>query len=252
MNIEIKDSKKCEQFVQMFQYIKLFSLHVNISFKLDNFFIQGMDSSHISVFEILLNKEWFENYEIETEQVIGINTNILFKILNIRSEGQGISLIIKEDNMDIELKGENKGEFDKYFTMPLVDIDYTELTIPDSDVNLIFSMDSKKFKMLIDQFSNFGEDLTFMYENNELTVSSNNDTEGSMKININIDDMESCEVEDDLEFESSYNLKNLLNMAQFYKITSDVYLYISLEQPFQILYKLDDVNYVRFFLAPKV
>ena len=55
MNIEIKDSKKCEQFVQMFQYIKLFSLHVNISFKLDNFFIQGMDSSHISVFEILLN-----------------------------------------------------------------------------------------------------------------------------------------------------------------------------------------------------
>ena len=106
--------------------------------------------------------------------------------------------------------------------------------------------------MLIDQFSNFGEDLTFMYENNELIVSSNNDTEGSMKININIDDMESCEVEDDLEFESSYNLKNLLNMAQFYKITSDVNLYISLEQPFQILYKLDDVNYVRFFLAPKV
>ena len=60
------------------------------------------------------------------------------------------------------------------------------------------------------------------------------------------------EVEEDLEFTCSYSLKQISNMAQFFKLTGDLYLNISNDMPFKLLYKLDEENYLRFFLAPKV
>ena len=57
---------------------------------------------------------------------------------------------------------------------------------------------------------------------------------------LKLDDMESCEVEEDANFKSSYNLKIISNMAQFYKVSNDVYLHISPDMPFQLNYNLDD------------
>ena len=136
--------------------------------------------------------------------------------------------------------------------MPLMDLEIEQLDIKETDSSLIFSMESKKFKTLIDQFSNFGEDIEFKYSDDELMLISDNNTEGSMKINIKLDDMESCEVEENANFKCSYNLKIISNMAQFHKLTSDVFLHISPEMPFQLIYNLEDDNYVRFFLAPKI
>jgi proliferating cell nuclear antigen len=252
MIVEIKNLKKAEQFVQIFQNLKLFTTNLNISFRKEQVYIQGMDSSHVSLFEVKLAKSWFDVYDIDEDTVIGLNVSILFKILHIRSDTQTITLINNEDNLDIELKSDIKTEYDKFFTLPLIDIDDEELGIPDVDSTLIFSMESKKFKLLIDQFSNFGEDIEFKYADDELMVLSDNNTEGSMKINIKLDDMESCEVEEDANFKSSYNLKIISNMAQFHKLSNDVYLHISSDMPFQINYNLDDDNYLRFFLAPRV
>lgn len=252
MIIEIKNLKKAEQFVQLFQNLKLFTTNLNIAFRKEELYVQGMDSSHVSLFEMKLTKTWFDVYDIEDDTVIGLNVAIFFKILNIRSDNQSITLINSEDNLDIELKSDLKTEYDKFFTLPLIDIDSEELGIPNVESTLIFSMESKKFKLLIDQFSNFGDDIEFKYSDDELMVSSDNNTEGSMKINIKLDDMESCEVEEDANFKSSYNLKIISNMAQFYKVSNDVYLHISPDMPFQLNYNLDDENYVRFFLAPRI
>ena len=252
MRVSINDLKKAEQFVNLFQFLKLFTSNLNISFRKECFYVQGMDPSHVSVFEASLHSSWFDEYDIEEDTVIGVNVNTLFKILNIRSETHRIILINNEDTLDIELICDLKTEYDKFFTMNLMDIDSEQLNIQETDSSLIFSMNSKKFKTLIDQFSNFGDDIEFNYSNDELMLITENNTEGSMKINIKLDDMESCEVEENAEFKCSYNLKIISNMAQFQKLTNDVFLHISPEMPFQLIYNLDDDNYVRFFLAPKI
>jgi len=252
MLISINNLKKAEQFVHLFQFLKLFTASINIGLRKDRFYVQGMDSSHVSVFEASLNSDWFDVYEINENTTLGVNVNLFFKILNIRSDSHKINIIHNEDNLDIELISDLKSEYDKFFTMPLMDIDSEELNIQESDSTLIFSMDSKKFKTLIDEFSNFGDDIEFKYSDDELMLISDNNTEGSMKINIKLDDMESCEVEENANFKCSYNLKIISNMAQFQKLTNDVFLHISPEMPFQLIYNLDDNNYVRFFLAPKI
>ncbi len=252
MRVSINDLKKAEQFVNLFQFLKLFTSNLNISFRKERFYVQGMDSSHVSVFEASLHSSWFDEYDIEEDTIIGVNVVTFFKILNIRSETHRIILINNEDTLDIELICDLKTDYDKFFTMNLMDIDSEQLDIQETDSSLIFSMNSKKFKTLIDQFSNFGDDIEFNYSNDELMLITENNTEGSMKINIKLDDMESCEVEEGAEFKCSYNLKIISYMAQFQKLTNDVFLHISPEMPFQLIYNLDDDNYVRFFLAPKI
>ena len=252
MEIVINEAEKAEQFVQIFQFLKLFGTNINLKMEKDHFFIQGMDSSHVSVYELNIVNSWFDKYDIDETRVIGLNVNIFYKILNIRDDSQVIKMIFNEDTIDIELTGEDKNVYDKFFTMPMIDVDTEELGIPDNDYSLVFSMESKRFKLLIDQFSNFGEDIEFSYNEEQLKVLSNNTTEGSMEINIKLDDMESCEVEEDLEFRCSFSLKQISYMAQFFKLTSDLHIHISEDMPFKLLYNLGDENYLRFFLAPKV
>ena len=83
MNIVINNNEKAEIFVELFQYLKLFTSIISISLETERFYIQGMDSCQISIFEISLTKDWFDKYEIEVDKVISMNVQIFAKILHI-------------------------------------------------------------------------------------------------------------------------------------------------------------------------
>ena len=59
-------------------------------------YTQGMDNSHACLFELNLNNDWFNEYEIGEDETyrIGINCELLFKILNCLGEEQNIELKI--------------------------------------------------------------------------------------------------------------------------------------------------------------
>ena len=67
MEILINNTTNGEIFTTLFQHMKLFTENVNVYFREDELFIQGMDRSHVSIFEIKLPKDWFDKYELSTE-----------------------------------------------------------------------------------------------------------------------------------------------------------------------------------------
>ena len=75
MEIKITDLQKANVFVELFQYLKQFVSIISLTLKTDQFYIQGMDSSQISIFEISLMNDWFDEYKIEKDTVIGVNVN---------------------------------------------------------------------------------------------------------------------------------------------------------------------------------
>ena len=82
MNFLLTNNKKCEQFVSTFMNIKTFAENVNIAIHEDRLYAQGMDPSHVALFEIVLLKEWFDTFETsDGTQHIGISLTILQKIL---------------------------------------------------------------------------------------------------------------------------------------------------------------------------
>ena len=82
MKLIIGNKKKAQVFTAIFQNLNKFTVDVNIYFKEEELYIQGMDSSHCSMFEIVLKKDWFEDYTCDKECFVGVNALILYKIFN--------------------------------------------------------------------------------------------------------------------------------------------------------------------------
>ena len=117
MNILIDNQQKADLFAYLFQHIKLFSEYVNIMFEKERMYLQSMDYSRVSIFEIELPKHWFQKYEHTNDAAIciGINTNILYKVLNARDKNQIVNMVYDgadSDKFCIHFTCENKDIFD--------------------------------------------------------------------------------------------------------------------------------------------
>ena len=261
MLISIKDSSKCETFINIFQHIKLWVPHINLRFSSDKMYAQALDSSHVSVFEISISSSWFDNYEMNEPVTVGVNTQILFRIMNSREDDQSINLYQDGDSLLLDLKTEEenkKDAFNKYFKVPLVDLEDELMEIPDSDYSFDFTIGSKKFKSLIDQLSSFSDTVGVIYQDDKLYIKSESTEEGEMKIEIPIDDLEYAAVSDETSMiKCSYATRYIQMMCQFLKINKEVSISVDENLPMKVVYEIEGEdesknNYVKFFLAPKI
>jgi proliferating cell nuclear antigen PCNA len=254
MEIIITNVIKTASFVELFQHLKLFTNIVSITLSNERFYIQGMDSSQLSVFEISLLRDWFNTYNIEKDVVISVNVNIFAKILHIHKCPQSITLNVQEDNLEIKFESEGK-EFNKEFLMPLMEYECQHLTIPDKEYDMDIVLDSKKFKNVIDQLSNFGDSLTIKYQEDQgVLLTSTSDTEGSMKIIMKIDEVDECSINENQDTECTFRIKYIQFMSQYYKISKSVELNFTNDNPMQCKYTFDENkdNYIRFYLVPVI
>jgi hypothetical protein len=63
MKLVIQNKNKKDLFIAIFQTLKNCSTIISLIFKKDCLFIQGMDKSHVCMFEIKINSTWFYLYE---------------------------------------------------------------------------------------------------------------------------------------------------------------------------------------------
>jgi proliferating cell nuclear antigen len=253
MEIIIKDNDKAEQFINIFQNIKLLSDSFCVEFNEDCFYVQGMDASHISIFEINLSKEWFDEYSISKNAAIGMTSNIFPRILMTWTNDHSIKLSMSnDDHLDVAFEKNNGNiEYNKYFEVPLIDLDVERLNIPDQEYSLDIEFDSRKLKKLIDELSIFGEQVNLICNETEINATSKS-IEGSMKIHIPFDDIESYSIEEGEVINVTYSLKYIKYMCVFNKVSPCAQLYITSGQPLQFKYSMDETSYLRFYIAPSI
>ena len=252
MRFEIADKKKREIFITIFNNLKNFTDAIVLNIEQDRLYIQGMDNSHICVYELILQSSWFQVWDITEPQVFGLSLPIFNKILHICSDKQSIH--IHSDNnedLQIDFTCDEKGEFDKHLKMPLMDIDTDRLHIPAMDYEVDIEMDSKKFKNLIDELANFNETLNIVCNENQVVLESNS-SEGTMNVVITTDDIDLLAVVEGKEINASFGIKYIAQMCQFHKLTTNCAIHITEDMPLQLKYKIDDECMMRFYLAPKI
>ena len=265
MRIEINDKKKCEQFNYIFTSLKYFTDKVILNVSDEKIYVQGMDTNHICVYELVLTSSWFTKYEVTESETICVPLNIFTKILHIYSDKQYITIYNDDtDSLEIEYKSiattnadenneesKSKGVFDKYFTVPLMEMDTDMLQIPETDYEVDIEMESKRFKGLIDELSNFNETLNIVCDEDQVTMESKS-MEGSMKTVINMDDIELLAVVEDKVVTTSFGIKYIANMCQFHKLSSNCTIHISEDMPLMMKFEMEDDCHFQFHVAPKI
>jgi proliferating cell nuclear antigen PCNA len=261
MKLSISEKPKKDIFISIFQLLKNCSSIISILFNEDHMYIQGMDKSHVCLFDIKIFSSWFHSYEYTVGDIdkICIDTHILANVLSISQEHHSILLHYsgsEVDNIHIDLINTNNDsskhkDFDKFFKLPLTDLDMDLLDIPNVDYDAEFSLPSKKICEIISQLMLFGESVNVKCCEEKIDLSSSGVC-GEMTVNIPIDDLSEFSITEGDNIDLHYSLNYIHKMCLTNKLSSEIGISISLECPMRIKYDLGDNSYVAFFIAPQI
>ena len=222
---------------------------------------QAMDSAHVCLFELKLEKNWFGEYKVEKKIEIGIAAVLFCKMIECLKENQEIILHMdnSDDKLSIDLVGE-KG-INKYFEIPLIDVDIECINIPETEYDADIELQSELFTELINQMSLFHDVLNIKCNEEGVCLTSNGES-GKMSVKMDNDDILTYAIEEDAEIQLSFSLEYFHKMCLFRKLAPSLSIHLSSDAPMKMVYRLDDTsfdmetdeckNYLRFFLAPKI
>ena len=262
MNLEIKDSEKKNIFTKVLKYLTQFTQTVSIRCGKEGddskhrLYIQGMDTAHVSLFELKLVDSWFDVFEVPQAVVFSLDIKLLAGILCFRDKEQNIKMELDDDGDKLYIGLICEDSLNKEFEIPLIDLDEQQLSIPDVEYPADFIIDSKKFKELVDQMSFFGKEIIFDCDEEHIKMFSKGDN-GKMKVNISFDDVDEYAIEEDKTLKLKYSSGYIQWMTEYASFLEKSHVYLSDAVPMQIYYSLDDDenskdNYIRFYLAPMI
>jgi proliferating cell nuclear antigen len=259
MNIVLTAQQKAEIFTTMFQHIKCFTDNVNVVFEANRMYLQSMDAASVSVFEYILPSTWFDKYEHTCGSSIplGINSTLFFKILNMREKGQEIHLLFDEEDSDklfIHFTSDDKTVFDKEFELPLMDLEYDLMNIPEMECDAEFTLPSMTFAGLVSQLKLFGDTVDVLCSEEKIQLMSFADGMGKMNVKIDIDDLDSYAINEGEEMKMSFSLNMLNNVCAYHKVAKTMEVKLIKNYPMKIIYSLSENADAKmtFYLAPKI
>lgn len=255
MKITLDDTRKISKLAAIFCHLKPFTDNIVIYFKPDGLYIQCMDDGHCALFECTLNKSWFTVYDFNAASDMSsasLNIGMFYKVLNTREDEQTMEIELTKEDEDKIFITFNGGKTCKYFELPLLNIDHDLLntdSIKETDIDL--TIEAKTLCDLINQLMIFDEVLTMTFSEEKIDMKSSGN-EGSMKVDMKIDDLKEYAIAENTTLVQSYSLKYIHMMCQFNKLAGEINMGFSKDKPMTMRYDLLEDSRVIIHLAPKV
>jgi len=289
MRIFINNPIKSEAFIAIIQNIRSFTETINIQFNEAGLSIQTMDTSHISVVELVIPADWFTEYECSKSVILGIHFGIFSKILSTKDKSQSLTINHSkenEDKLEIHFTSspviENKvientvidsepitikvkkstikpvkkipevKIYDTHFEIPLIDIESEAIEIPPIEYAAEFSLSSTNFSNIVSQLRLFGDTMDIECSEEKIILYSHGIESGKMCVEINIDELTEFAINEGHHLKISFALNYLHSICAFHKLTKEIELKICENYPLCAIYSLGDDATVKFYLAPKI
>lgn len=254
MKLSIVERSKKDIFISLFQVLKNCTNIVSIIFHEDHMYIQGMDRSHVCLFEVSIQSDWFTEYTVEKAHNICIDSTIFHNVLAITQENQSITLYydsLEPDNVNIDMKSDTKTEYDKYFKIPLTIFETEMLSVPDTEYDVDFTIPAKKIHEITSQLMFFGDIMNIECTEEKISLGSSG-VNGDMNVVIEIDDLSEYSISEGETIKVSYSLNYIHKMCITNKISNEVNFSVSDNYPMKIKYPIGSQSHLVFYIAPKI
>lgn len=250
------DPKRTSNIAIILNCLKQFSETVTFRFDEDGIYVQGLDGSHVSLFEWKLTAAWFTQYQWDGEddvETASLATGIMHKVISTFHQDQTMTMEISPGSDNVALSfTSGKETCDKHFELPLIDVDADVLEIPEKDSHIDLLISSKKFAELIGQFEIFDNTLSFKFTDEDITMKATG-VDGSMKASMSLDDVtEFAMAEDTDEIKQSFALRYIKMMCSFSKVSNETMMEFTIDSPMKLKYDMAEDSYIQFYLAPKL
>jgi len=246
-----------------------------------------MDSSHVALVSMMIQDSGFEHFRCDKNMALGINLASLSKILKCGGNDDKLTLNAEQNEDRLGLKFESaKKDRESSFDLKLMQIEGDTLGIPETDYMAEITMSSVEFQRICRDLQILGETVTINVEKEEVSFSSsgdigkgeirikksqgvssskkkntkkkakkenddgenndddNNDTAVDINSDIEITMIEPCQL--------TFALRYLNMFAKATTLTDKVILKLHHESPLVVSYEINDVGFIRYYLAPKI
>lgn len=257
MELNITDKHKKTLFTYLFQTLKHCTTTVHVHFNINHVHIQGLDASHICMFNVHIQPEWFDTYTVLKPTHISFDTNTFHTIISSRQDSNNIYIRYDESNdsdylhIDLISPVDTIREFNKYFKLPLSDYEYEYMNTPTIEYDAEFSINSKSICEIMLQMMIFGSDINIKCSEENIHLITHGIT-GDMLVNIPIDDLSAYSVVEGDIIDLKYSLSSIHKMCLTNKLSSEIMFYVSNDSPMKIEYDLGNNSSLVFYVAPKI
>ncbi|KAG8345170.1 Proliferating cell nuclear antigen N terminal domain [Trypanosoma vivax] len=250
--------------------------------------IQAMDTSHVALVHMLLRDDCFTKYQCERNSVLGLNLASLSKVLKIVEATDSLTLRHEDDSDVVTLSSENVDKSRKCeYQLKLLEIEAQAMGIPEMDYKSTVTLSSQEFAKIVRDMTVFGDTVTIDIQREGVKFSSCGDVgEGYAFLRAAPDAVWRSKTETNVKAEEddedaliarghsgrgreghtaigvdvrmqepvtlSFALRFMNIFAKGATLSDRVSLKFAKESPCMVEYSIDQVGYLRYYLAPKV
>lgn len=221
------------------------------------FSLQAMDSSHVSLVSLSLRHDGFEHYRCDRSLSMGLNLGNMAKMLKCAGNDDVITIKAddKPDSVTFMMESPSQDRVSD-FELKLMDIDSEHLGIPETEHQAVVKMPASEFQRICRDLSSIGDTVNISVTKDGVRFSTKGDI-GSANIscrqNTSVDKPEEAVV---IEMQEpvtlTFALRYLNSFAKATPLSSTVTLSMSKELPIVVEYRIQDMGFVKFYLAPKI
>jgi len=220
--------------------------------------LQAMDSSHVSLVSMLLRNNGFEHYQCDRNLTLGINLSSMSKILKCAANDDTLTIKSEHNSSFLSLIFESPKQ-DKIsdFEMKLMDLDSEVLGIPDQEYQAIVSLPAFEFQRICRDMTNFGDTVIISANKEGVKFSATGDL-GTGNIlcrptsaaDSKPEESVSIELNEPVTLTFALRYLNLFTKAS--SLSTTVTMKLSKDIPLVVEYRIDELGYVRYYLAPRI
>ncbi|KAI0978087.1 hypothetical protein GJ496_006298 [Pomphorhynchus laevis] len=219
--------------------------------------LQAMDSFHTTLVSLMLKSDGFENYRCDRNLSLSVNLSSMAKILKCASNDDSITLKAEDDSDCVIFVFESPNEERVCeYELKLMDLVGEHLGIPDTKYQCHVKMPSSEFTRICRDLKTVGESMSIQCQKESIRFNCKGDlTLGNVTL------MQSAQIdkEDDniiIDMREPvslvFSLQHINHCTKAGPLSPVVSLSMSSDTPLVIEYKIADIGYVRYFLAPKI
>jgi len=220
--------------------------------------LQAMDSAHVSLVSLLLRADGFEHYRCDRSLSLGINLGSMAKILKCASNDDIVTLKADDNGDSVTFMFESPKQ-DKIsdFELKLLDIDSEHLGIPDTEYKAIVKMSGSEFQRICRDLTILGDTVVISATKEGVKFSVSGDLGNgnitcrpSSEVDAKQEETTSISLDEPVQLTFALRYLNFFTKAT--PLSSLVSLSMSKDVPLVVEYRIDDLGYVRYYLAPKI
>lgn len=219
--------------------------------------LQAMDTSHVSLVTLKLQSDGFDTYRCDRNQSMGINLTNMSKILKCAGNDDAITIkaLDDSDTVTFMFESQNQEKVSDY-EMKLMTLDQEHLGIPETDYSSVIKMPSGEFQRICRDLSQIGESVVIACTKDGIKFSATGDMgTGNVKLaqTANVDkEEEAVMIEMQEPVTLTFALRYLNYFTKATPLSPQVSLSMSPDVPLVVEYKIADMGYIRYYLAPKI